>query len=216
MSSCRAQAVRPVAALQAMQGEIRRLTEEVKALLRKHDAQAGLIMTLEQRVSCTPGVWAWPRACGVAPPLGSPDCWQHLCSAVSLRWRPRLSLLPGRAMLHEGWWVPEAASRQRCNSWSCWVVPETAARSGMCCSGGAQTARHCWQVPARAAGEGCTALRCCGKPGLPLGCCMAHPMSAGRPAAASRQSCRPDTVYHCPEPSRADSRAEVPAGGAGG
>ena len=63
---CRALAVRPVAALQAMQGEIKRLTEEVKALLKKHDAQAGLIMTLEQRVSCTPGVSAHVR--------GGPDC----------------------------------------------------------------------------------------------------------------------------------------------
>ena len=56
-----------MAALQAMQGEIKRLTEEVKALLKKHDAQAGLIMTLEQRVSCAIGVWARQHACVVGP-----------------------------------------------------------------------------------------------------------------------------------------------------
>ena len=56
-----------MAALQAMQGEIKRLTEEVKALLKKHDAQAGLIMTLEQRVSCAPGAWPWQHVCVVGP-----------------------------------------------------------------------------------------------------------------------------------------------------
>lgn len=72
--SCRALAVRPVAALQAMQGEIKRLTEEVKALLKKHDAQAGLLMTTEQRVSWAPGVCRWPHV-GVVGPC-----------AVHLRW----------------------------------------------------------------------------------------------------------------------------------
>ena len=63
----RALALRPVAALQAMQGEIKRLMEEVKALLKKHDAQAGLIMTIEQRVSCPPAAWAGPHVCVVGP-----------------------------------------------------------------------------------------------------------------------------------------------------
>ena len=90
--SCRVLALRPVAALQAMQGEIKRLTEEVKALLKKHDAQAGLIMTIEQRVSCPPAVWAWPHVCVVAPGQcmpGRPDCWRYLGSALSLHWRPQ-------------------------------------------------------------------------------------------------------------------------------
>ena len=93
--------LRIVAALQAMQGEIKRLTEEVKALLKKHDAQAGLIMTIEQRVSCPPAVWAWPHMRVVAPgqcTSDSPDCWTYLGRVSSLHWRPQ----PGRVLMNDG------------------------------------------------------------------------------------------------------------------